>query len=304
MKNLADQRLPDSNIDNEYLIYLRRYSMKKILVLGGTGMLGAPVVRQLAKDGFAVRLMARDAAKANELFTDGVEIFEGDVTDQDALSRCLAGSDGVHISVGGPVDLLSAANVSALAPKHNIKRILYISGSTVCEENSWFPMTDQKWKAEQAILACGVPYTILCPTWPMEQLPRFIVGGRATLIGEKPVPWHWFAAADLARMVSNAFQSDAAVGKRLYIHGPESMTMYAALQRTCAVLHPEIEEISVMPVEVAKNVAESTGNKMLGFFAALMDYFQQVGELGDPTEANAILGAPTLTLEDWLQDGV
>lgn len=274
--------------------------MNKILVLGGTGMLGAPAVKQLADDGFAVRVMTRDVPKAENSLGAGIEIVPGDISELDKLSQAMSGCDAVHISVGGPVDALSAQNVAALAPEHDIKRVLYISGSTVSEANSWFPMTSQKVQAEEAIFGCGVPYTILCPTWPMEQLPRFVINGQATLVGEKPVPWHWFAASDLARMISNAFQTEAAAGKRLYVHGPESFTMEEALRRTCAVLHPEIKEITVLPVAVAKNVAESTGNQMLGFFAALMDYFQKVGEPGDPTEANRLLGAPETTLDAWL----
>jgi uncharacterized protein YbjT (DUF2867 family) len=41
---------------------------KRILVLGGTGMLGGPVVRRLLADGFDVRVLARDPAKAHTGF--------------------------------------------------------------------------------------------------------------------------------------------------------------------------------------------------------------------------------------------
>ncbi len=96
-------------------------------------------------------------------------------------------------------------------------------------------------------------------------------------------------------MVSNAFQNEEAAGRCLYIHGPQSITMYDAFQRVCKLLHPKIAEISVMPIHVAQQVAESTGNQMLGFFATVMDYFQKVGEPGDPTEVNTILGASLQT---------
>ena len=39
---------------------------------------------------------------------------------------------------------------------------------------------------------------------------------------------------------------------------------------------------------------------MLGMFAELMAYFDQVGEMGDPAEANRLLGAPATTLEAWI----
>ncbi len=274
---------------------------KKILVLGGTGMLGQPSTRKLQEDGSQVRLLARDMEKTRKIFDETLEIVPGDVTDLASLEKAMTGCQGVLISVGGPVDQLSAENVSVLAPGRGVKHIIYLSGSTVSEKNSWYPMTAQKLNAEKAIQACGVPYTILCPTWPMEQLPRFVMGGRATVIGVLPDPWHWFAADDLARMVSNAFQSERARGKRLYIHGPEGITVKAALERYCRAFHPEIEEVTVMPIEAAKAMAESTGNVFIKVFAEMMDYFKKVGEPGDPNEANQILGAPSITLDDWIE---
>lgn len=274
---------------------------QKILVLGGTGMLGQPSARKLQNDDFQVRLLVRNLEKARGMFGDPFEIVTGDVADLTGLEEAMVGCQGVFLSVGGPVDQLSAENVAALAPKLGVEHIIYLSGSTVKEENRWFPMTAQKLNAESAIQACGVPFTILRLTWPMEQLPRFVIGGQATVIGIIPDPWHWFAAEDLARMVSNAFQGDSTWGKRLYIHGPEGITVKAALERYCQEFHPEIEKVNVMPIEAANALAESTGNAFLKNFATLMNYFKQVGEPGDPADANRLLGSPVITLDDWLE---
>ncbi len=274
---------------------------KRILVLGATGMLGEPVARHLQAAGFQVRILARDVAKAGKVFDESFEIVAGDVTAVNSLEQAMTNCHGVHISVGGPVDQISAENVVALAPKLGIQHITYISGSTVCEENGWFPMTKQKLMAETAVTQSPIPYTIFCPTWPMEQLPRFVIDGRATLVGDRPVPWRWFAADDLGRMVANAYQQEAALNKRLYVHGPEPLTMPEALEQYCRTFYPEIESVTMMPIEMARTAAKSTDNQMLAFFAELMAYFQKVGEPGDPTEANHLLGAPIITLADWIK---
>lgn len=273
---------------------------EKILVLGATGMLGEPTVRQLQADGFAVRALARDVQKARKTLGASFEIVPGDVADRDSLKAAMKGCTGVHISVGGAVDQVSAENVAALAPELEVSRITYLSGSTVCEQNSWYPMTAQKFNAEKAVRECGVPYTIFRPTWPMEQLPRFVVAGRATVIGVLPDPWHWFAAQDLARMVSNAYRSELAENKSLYIHGPQAITVVDALTRYCRTFHTDIEQVAVMPIEAAREMAESTGNTFIKSFAEMMDYFKKVGEPGDPTEANRLLGAPSITLDQWI----
>jgi hypothetical protein len=134
----------------------------------------------------------------------------------------------------------------------------------------------------------------------MEQLPRFARGGQPLVVGDQPPPFHWFAADDLGRMVVAAYQNPDSVGKKLFVHGPEAMTILEALTRYCQVFHPEVKSVPMMPIEAARATAQSTGNQMLGFFAELMAYFEKVGEMGDPVEANQLLGAPRMTLDRWL----
>lgn len=276
--------------------------INRILVLGGTGMFGKPTAEQLKADGFQVRLLARDVSKARSLFSDGYEIAPGDVTDLASLEKAMAGCDGVHISVGGSVDQLSAENVCALSSKAGVKRISYLSGATVAEKNRWFPMVAQKLKAEKAIQDCGVDYNIFCPTWPMEQLARFSQNGKPSLIGRQPFPVHFFAARDLACMVSKSFQLENAQNMRLYIYGPEAMTLKTALERYCAVFYPEVKKIGVVPVWLVKTLGVLTGDEMLKYASNLMAYFDKTPEAGDPTLANQIFGAPVTTLDAWLED--
>jgi uncharacterized protein YbjT (DUF2867 family) len=274
---------------------------KKILVLGATGMFGKPTASQLKADGFQARILARDAEKAQSTLGAGFEIIRGDVADLASLEKAMQRCYGVHISVGGAVDQVSAENVAALAPKLGVERISYISGATVAEANRWFPMVAQKLEAEKAIRDSGVPYTIFCPTWPMEQIVRFARGGKPSLIGKQPLPVHLFAAQDLAHMVSKAYQLEEAQNKRFYVYGPEAMTMKTALERYCARFHPEVQKISVMPIWMAKLMGTLTGNEMLKFASGLMAYFDKTPEVGDPSEANEILGAPATTLDAWME---
>jgi uncharacterized protein YbjT (DUF2867 family) len=273
--------------------------MPTILVLGGTGMLGAPVVTRLLDDDFAIRLLARHPDRARRRFPRSVDVIAGDATDRRAVARAAAGCQGIHISVSGPSDRPAAEHVAAVAERAGVERITYLSGSTVSEENAWFPMIREKLAAERALREGPVPVTILCPTWPMEQLPRFVRDGRATLIGDQPTPLHWFAAADLARMVSAAFRTEAAAGTRLHVHGPEAIPIRAALERYCRAEHPGAEILS-LPVPAARVAAEQAGDPVLGFMAELMDYFDRVGERGDAAEADRLLGPNTITLDSWL----
>jgi len=275
---------------------------RRVLVLGGTGLLGAPVARWLQADGFTVRVLTRDPGKARRTFDEPFEIVAGDVGDRASLAPAFDGCWGVHVSIAGPLDQASAAAAAALAREHGLSRIGYVSGSTVDERNRWFPMVAQKLEAERAVEASGVAWTVLRPTWPFETLARFVRGGKATVIGKIPTPYHWFAAEDFARMVSAAYRTDEAAGKRLYVHGPEAILMRDALARYCAALHPEIASVSTLPTWLGRIIATVTRNDMLRFACELMAYFERVGEPGDPTEANRLLGAPTTTLDAWLAE--
>lgn len=277
---------------------------KRILVIGGTGMFGVPASHRLKEDGFDVRIMTRDALKAKKLFDGSFEIFEGDGSDKIKLEDALKDCHGVVISVSGSGDKTCAENVSALAKGMGIKQIIYISGSTVSEKNKWFPMIKDKLDAEKAISQCGVPFTILRPTWPMEQIPRFIQNGKITLIGEQPAPLHWFAISDLARMISAAFKRKKAQNKALYVHGPEAHTLKEAMHIYIKTLHPGIKSISVLPIWMAKALKLLIRKDEFHFVVNLMAYFEKAGELGNPIEANEILGAPSITLEMWLKPKV
>ena len=272
-----------------------------ILVLGATGLLGEPVARRLNADGFQVRILARNAEKARSLFDDGFEIVEGDATNFDNVERALAGCYGAHLSLSGEAERIGADLVASIAVACGIERITYISGCTAVAENSWFSLTADKLAAEQSIQESGVAYTIFAPTWPMEMLTRYARDGNPLLIGKMAGPFHFFTVDDLARMVSAAYQTEETANKRLVIHGPEGFSFPDALLRYCAVFHPEVTRISSLPVWLVKMMAALMRNDLMKFGADLAGYFDGVGELGDPTEANDLLGAPVTTLDDWLE---
>jgi dihydroflavonol-4-reductase len=95
----------------------------KTFVTGGTGFVGAAVVRQLLAKGHEVRALARPNGDRRNLDSLDVEIIEGSLADRSALARGLIGTDNVfHIAadyrlwVADPA-VLYTANV---AGTHNL----------------------------------------------------------------------------------------------------------------------------------------------------------------------------------------
>jgi uncharacterized protein YbjT (DUF2867 family) len=181
-----------------------------VLVIGGTGDLGAAVAQQLHGDGFQVRLLVRNRGRVPAPDSD-FDYAYGDVDDSPSLQGALAGCDAVHVSVrGGPtaeqfdrVEHRGTARVAELAAREGVQRFTYVSHSLAASDAA-APDLRAKFHAEQAIATSGVPYTIFRPTYFMETLPRQIRGRRAVVLGRQRRPFHFLAAADFARMVSRS----------------------------------------------------------------------------------------------------
>ena len=100
----------------------------RILITGGTGFVGSHVCRQLMAAGQSVRLLVRNADKAQTYYDElgeGIpELVVGDVTELASVRVALEGCDGlVHAAAGTPmqtgsVEQLFAVNVDGV--KHTV----------------------------------------------------------------------------------------------------------------------------------------------------------------------------------------
>ncbi len=272
---------------------------KRVLVLGATGTLGNPVVQCLAERGHTVRVLARSGERAQRMFGAMAEVVAGDSTDGNRIGKAMAGCDAVHISLPPESELIAMQHVIDLAAAEKLDRVSYVSATSVCEENRWFEIIDVKMRAEDLLRRSGIPHTVFCPTWVMEVLCNFVKRRRAAVIvGRNPPGLHFFAAADFDRMVATAYEDERALGKRLYIHGPESITLPRALETFIAACHPQ-HKIIHLKLWQARLIAKLT--RRMDFVTRLIGFFDKVGELGDPSEANALLGAPSTTLSEWIE---
>lgn len=66
-------------------------SVQTALVTGATGLVGHHVVQRLLRDGWEVRALVRDAARASDLRDAGVALAVGDVLDAESFSRAARG---------------------------------------------------------------------------------------------------------------------------------------------------------------------------------------------------------------------
>jgi uncharacterized protein YbjT (DUF2867 family) len=287
---------------------MNQTAKRRILVVGATGMLGAPVARRLVRDGFFVRVLARDQRKAETMSGGTMEVVQGDVTRKETLPAAVAGCDGMYVSLRGNFDSDDYAAVEgqglsdllSAGRDHGLSRVALISGAGQTAGNESLLPVRIKLNAEHLVQASGIPWTIFRCTHFMESLDLFVRGRKATIIGHQPHAYHYIAAEDYAAMVSRAFETEAAANRVFTILGPESFTMAEALQVYIRELAPELK-LGRVPAWLLRLVGTLTGNQELRFLTQLFASFTRVGESGDPGPANRLLGTPSMTLMQWCQ---
>lgn len=279
--------------------------INRILMVGGTGMLGEPVARQLQSDGYHVRIFSRDAEKVKLRFQPPFEVAIGNVEDPTSLESALQDCQGLHINLHGNFDpdleKRAALVISKISQKTSLEKITYLSGASVSEENAWFPETRVRLQTEQILQSTDIPVTVFRSNYFMETLKNFIRGNMLLQIGRHPHPYAWVAASDYAVMVSKAYGNPKTNHKTLYVCGPQNLTVRQALQVLKENIYPDYR-IVFLPIWAAKIVAWAGKRRELQSVLPFFDYCEKVKNIltGSPEEANALLGAPGTTLENWV----
>ena len=131
----------------------------KTLVIGGTGMVGPHVVRELVGRKAQVRVLVRDKSKAPA----GVEAVAGDTIDPLTLGPAFEGVDGVFLLTPNAITETHMGLMSVLAAKTaKVKRIVLMTVHHA-DRDPLIPHFATKLPIEAAIKASGIPYTILRP---------------------------------------------------------------------------------------------------------------------------------------------
>jgi len=170
----------------------------KALVTGGTGFIGANLVRALLKKGFSVRVLVRPNSDLRNLKGLAVELTPGDVRDRASLKAAMAGCEVVFHSAAlysfwvRPRSLIYEVNVDGTrnvlqtALELGVERVVYTSsvaalglpedGRPADEETPVDPRKivgdykKSKYLAQEVALAFtkkGLPVVIVNPSFPV-----------------------------------------------------------------------------------------------------------------------------------------
>ena len=151
----------------------------QIALFGATGGTGKQVLDQALDQGYRIRALVRDPTKLAE--RDGLTLIQGDVLEQTAVDRCLAGSDAVICVLGShgstePVEDRGTERILAGMKAHGQRRLIAVTsmgvGDSIDQVAAFFRaimrltlkrVMEAKERQEQAIMASDLDWTIVRP---------------------------------------------------------------------------------------------------------------------------------------------
>lgn len=218
----------------------------RVLVTGGSGVVGDATVRALLRRGHKVRLLARHADDAVERWPDGVEAFVGDVTDASSLSGA-ADDCGAIVHLAAIVDeappektfervnVDGTRHVLAEAQRAGAPRFVYVSSLGADRGASDYHRS--KADAEQLVRAYDGPWLIIRPGNVYgpgdEQISTLLRMVRAlpavpVITGEEFQPiW----ADDVGEALAAAADREDLVRQALDVAGPDRTSMSDLIDR-------------------------------------------------------------------------
>ncbi len=276
-------------------------TQSRILVAGATGKVGGAVVAQLHAAGVPVRALVRGEAS----FPEGVQAVRGDLGDPASLGAALEGVESVFLvwpflSAEGASDVIDAIGRRA-------RRVVYLSSAGVgsVEEEPGEAITAFHSELERLVEASGLEWTALRPTgfasntlgWAEKIRTTGTV--RAPLAGLARPLIH---EADIAAVAVQALTTDALLGARPLLTGPELVTQ----ERQVALIGEAIGR----PVRFEEITLAEAGEQMraAGYPPELVEAVLpvQAKMLANPEPVNGeverVTGTPARTFQEWAVD--
>lgn len=232
--------------------------MGRILVAGGSGFIGRVLVRRLVAGGADVAVMtAHPDRSRTRIESLHANVVRGDIQHPESLPGAVEGADVVVQALTFPsfpvekpskgwtfegFEHVGTERLVNAARTAGVKRFVFVSGVNVAPdaEKVWHRA---KWGGEQAIIATGIPATIIRPSWvygPEDRaLNRFVTFARSSpfvpVIGDGSQRINPVFVDDVAAVLAQATALDGPTG--IYeIGGPDIMTMDDILKTMLEVM--------------------------------------------------------------------
>jgi len=151
-----------------------------ILLTGMTGNIGGATARALLAKGVRFRALVRDLGKAAPWAAQGVELVQGDLEDAEAVKRALAGVDrALLVMPNGETQERTERDFTRIAKEAGLTWLIKLS-SPEAVRGTTSPIPLAHIAAEDAIMASGMKWTFVRPSFYMQNFLGSVKGARAS----------------------------------------------------------------------------------------------------------------------------
>lgn len=207
--------------------------MKKILVIGGTGDQGHPLLHRLEKAGMKPIAAQRNLQAFAGTEFEHIETVSADIYDEASMIAAAKGMDAIAASLPFVFDREKAAeigkNIAAAAKANNLQKIVFNTSCFVADYDNDNPAHDGRREIEAAIIGSGVPYAIFEPKVFMDNMirswnkPSIVQNGVFAYPANPELLISWICLDDVAAFMVEALEKDDLPSGRYAIGGPEPL---------------------------------------------------------------------------------
>jgi uncharacterized protein YbjT (DUF2867 family) len=165
---------------------------RTVLVTGATGQQGSALARQLRQRGHRVIAFVRDPASptAVDLKSTGADLAVGSFDDLDSIVRAAQGADAMYAMAtpfegGMEAEIRHGLNLTDAARLAGVQHFVY-SSVAGADRLTGIPHFDSKHRVELHVRRSGLPYTILGPTFFMENFTSSMFKAGVLTLGLPP----------------------------------------------------------------------------------------------------------------------
>jgi len=278
---------------------------RKILVTGATGQQGGALARLLLQKKHEVYALIRntepESPKAQNLRNLGAKLIKGDLDNPDSLEQATNGIDsvflmGTWVEVGTEGETRRGKMMVDIAKEKKIEHLVY-SSVVNADKNTGIPHFESKYKVEQHIKNSGIPYTIIGPTFFMDNLLSYsragLQQGQLALPLSPSLILQQSALENIAEFFALVLERrNSFLGKRIDIASDE-LTGELAAKVLSDELRRKISYVQV-PLEQIRQASED--------LALMFQWFERIGTGVDV--ASLYKQYPEvnwLTFKDWVK---
>ena len=278
----------------------------KILVVGATGNVGGGLVEKLVGEDADVRGLARSEDGIDAVRAAGCEPALGDLTDSASIEAAFHGVDvAVVVTRGLENQVEMAANAIDAAQRVGVGRIVR-SSAFVPEPALDTILGRQHHEIDQLVRDSGVPYTIVKPTFFMQN----ILGAAQTVAEDGVMYWPFgdgragmTDVRDVVNVLAAVATSDGHEGATYTLTGPASISMHDVAAAFTAALDRPVSYVNV-PVEagVGGMVEMGMSQFMAETFGELFVNFANNGADRVTEDVEKVTGHPARSIDDFARD--